>query len=188
MRTVCACFCAWPRRRTSRRKQWQRSVPSLPTKLRSTTIRPRTARRSGCAAHCIAATPSTFPLRAPAAPSAPSRRSCCGAVLTRFMFRPIWRLSSWAMWTRRLPHGLHRSVCRRTSRRRLHGLAAKRNLRAHSGTERAGNSRSASRCFLLAFGQSRPQSRSGRNSRDSLPPNCCWAKVQRYMKAFIHAA
>ena len=45
-----------------------------------------------------------------------------------------------------------------------------------------------SRCFLLAFGQSRPQSRSGRNSRDSLPPNCCWAKVQRYMKAFIHAA
>ena len=118
----------------------------------------------------------------------PSRRSCCGAVLTRFMFRPIWRLSSWAMWTRRLPHGLHRSVCRRTSRRRLRGLAAKRNLRAHSGTERAGNSRSASRCFLLAFGQSRPQSHSGRNSRDSLPPNCCWAKVQRYMKAFIHAA
>ncbi len=69
----------------------------VPTKLRSTTIRPRTARRSGCAAHCIAATPSTFPLRAP--PLHPRRHagSCCGAVLTRFMFRPIWRLSSWAM-------------------------------------------------------------------------------------------
>lgn len=130
------------------------------------------------------------PIHIPIAGSRRSIRAVTPELLRRCFdaFYPIWRLSSWAMWTRRLPHGLHRSVCRRTSRRRLRGLAAKRNLRAHSGTERAGNSRSASRCFLLAFGQSRPQSRSGRNSRDSLPPNCCWAKVQRYMKAFIHAA